>query len=140
MSRKPCWFGYFKSSLGDKKMNKKNLLQKLALLVVVLMSVDGYAVPANPKLAPVVIGFDGEFGYQGSTSAEGISAGIKIAMTEINQAGGVLGGRPLTLVEKANHSVPARSIANIKQANNPCTKRTDNRLDKGHGEGSDVIT
>lgn len=96
-------------------MNKKNLLQKLALLVVVLMSVDGYAVPANPKLAPVVIGFDGEFGYQGSTSAEGISAGIKIAMTEINQAGGVLGGRPLTLVEKANHSVPARSIANIKQ-------------------------
>ncbi len=96
-------------------MSQKNIFQTLALLAGLLASISVFAAPANPKLAPVVIGFDGEFGYQGSTSAEAISAGIKIALTEINQSGGVLGGRALTLVEKANHSVPARSIANIKQ-------------------------
>lgn len=96
-------------------MSHKNIFQILGLLAGLLLSIGVFAVPANPKLAPVVIGFDGEFGYQGSTSAEGIAAGIKIAVAEINQAGGVLGGRPLRLVEKANHSVPARSIANIKQ-------------------------
>lgn len=96
-------------------MSHKNIFQTLALLAGLLVSISVCPAPANPKLAPVVIGFDGEFGYQGSTSAEGIAAGIKIAIAEINQAGGVLSGRPLALVEKANHSVPARSIANIKQ-------------------------
>jgi len=69
---------------------------------------------------PVLIGLDAEFGYADSTSAEAIREGILIAIDEINRAGGVLGGRPLALVEKANHSVPARSIENIKElAANP---------------------
>jgi branched-chain amino acid transport system substrate-binding protein len=69
---------------------------------------------------PVLIGLDAEFGYADSTSAEAIRDGILIAIDEINRAGGVLGGRPLALVEKANHSVPARSIENIKElAANP---------------------
>jgi branched-chain amino acid transport system substrate-binding protein len=68
----------------------------------------------------VLIGLDAEFGYADSTSAEAIREGILIAIDEINRAGGVLGGRPLALVEKANHSVPARSIENIKElAANP---------------------
>jgi branched-chain amino acid transport system substrate-binding protein len=96
-------------------MNNKKNLPKVGLFVGLLLCINVFAAPANPKLAPVVIGFDGEFGYQGSTSAEAISVGIKIAVAEINQAGGVLGGRPLTLIEKPNHSVPARSIANIKE-------------------------
>ncbi|MBL8490814.1 MAG: ABC transporter substrate-binding protein, partial [Rhodocyclaceae bacterium] len=33
----------------------------------------------------------------------------------INGHGGVLGGRSLTLVERANHAVPARSMANIRE-------------------------
>jgi branched-chain amino acid transport system substrate-binding protein len=64
---------------------------------------------------PVLIGLDAEFGYARSTSAEAIREGIRIAVDEINAAGGVLGGRPLALVERANHSVPARSIENIKE-------------------------
>jgi branched-chain amino acid transport system substrate-binding protein len=63
----------------------------------------------------ILIGLDAEFGYADSTSAEAIREGILIAIDEINRAGGVLGGRPLALVEKANHSVPARSIENIKE-------------------------
>ncbi|MDE2398435.1 MAG: ABC transporter substrate-binding protein [Burkholderiales bacterium] len=63
--------------------------------------------------AAVRIGLDGEFGYVTSTSAEAIGRGIRIAIGEINAAGGVLGGRPLELVEKANGSLPARSANNI---------------------------
>lgn len=70
--------------------------------------------------APVYIGLDAEFGYQGSTSAEAIERGILIAINEINQKGGVLNGRPLELLKLANHSVPARSKANIEEfAANP---------------------
>lgn len=69
---------------------------------------------------PVYIGLDAEFGYKGSTSAEAIERGILIAIEEINQAGGVLNGRPLALLKRANHSVPARSVANIEElAANP---------------------
>jgi branched-chain amino acid transport system substrate-binding protein len=63
----------------------------------------------------VNIGLDGEFGYTGSTSAEAIRTGVKIAIDEINRAGGVLHGRPLALVERANGSVPARSLLNLKE-------------------------
>jgi branched-chain amino acid transport system substrate-binding protein len=77
------------------------------------------ALAAGPspaaRSAPVLIGLDAEFGYASSTSAEAIREGIRIAIEEINAAGGVLGGRPLALVERANHSVPARSIENIRE-------------------------
>ncbi len=64
--------------------------------------------------SPVLIGLDGEFGHASSTSAEAIKQGILIALEEINGAGGVLGGRPLRLVERSNHAVPARSVANLE--------------------------
>ena len=64
---------------------------------------------------PVLIGLDGELGHAGSTSAEAIKQGILIALEEINGAGGVLKGRPLQLVERPNHTVPARSVANLNE-------------------------
>ena len=77
------------------------------------------AVQAEPA-KPVYIGLDAEFGYKGSTSAEAIERGIVIAIEEINQRGGVLNGRPLVLLKRANHSVPARSVVNIEElAANP---------------------
>ncbi|MCB1908331.1 MAG: ABC transporter substrate-binding protein [Rhodocyclaceae bacterium] len=63
---------------------------------------------------PVLIGFDGEFGLDKSTSAQAIERGILIALDEINRAGGVLGGRPLELVSRDNRSVTARGIRNLK--------------------------
>lgn len=69
---------------------------------------------------PVYLGLDAEFGYQGSTSAEAIERGMLIAIEEINQRGGVLNGRPLALLKRANNSVPARSVVNIEElAANP---------------------
>lgn len=64
---------------------------------------------------PVYIGIDAEFGQVGSTSGQAIRQGILIALEEINQAGGVLGGRPLALVERDNRGVSARGIENLKE-------------------------
>jgi branched-chain amino acid transport system substrate-binding protein len=75
----------------------------------------GGAATAPEGRRPVLVGLDAEFGYARSTSAEAIRQGMLIAIEEINAAGGVLGGRPLALVERANHSVPARSIENVRE-------------------------
>lgn len=64
---------------------------------------------------PVLLGIDGEFGLQNSTSAQAIELGVRIAVAEINGAGGVLGGRPLEIVTKDHRSIPARGIRNIKE-------------------------
>ncbi|MBI4756726.1 MAG: ABC transporter substrate-binding protein [Betaproteobacteria bacterium] len=64
---------------------------------------------------PVHVGLDAELEYAGSTSAQAIRMGMLIAMEEINRAGGVLGGRPLKLIERDNRSLPARSLVNLKE-------------------------
>jgi branched-chain amino acid transport system substrate-binding protein len=63
----------------------------------------------------VFIGIDGEFGLLNSTSAQAVELGARIAMAEINRAGGVLGGRPLDLVTRDHRSIPARGIRNIQE-------------------------
>jgi branched-chain amino acid transport system substrate-binding protein len=69
---------------------------------------------------PLYVGFDGAYGVKQSTSAQAIERGIRIALAEINAAGGVLGGRPLELLTSDNRSVPARGVANIRAfAQNP---------------------
>ncbi|WP_418317943.1 ABC transporter substrate-binding protein [Piscinibacter sakaiensis] len=79
------------------------------------------ALLAAPTLAlaadnrPVLLGIDGEFGLTNSTSAQAVELGVRLAITEINEAGGVLGGRPLQIVTKDHRSIPARGIRNIKE-------------------------
>ncbi|MDP1653843.1 MAG: ABC transporter substrate-binding protein [Rhodocyclaceae bacterium] len=88
------------------------------LLPLVLLLAATAAVAAEKQ--PVYVGLDAELEYAGSTSAQAIRMGMLIAMEEINRAGGVLGGRPLQLVERDNKSLPARSLANLKElAANP---------------------
>ncbi|MBF0426104.1 MAG: ABC transporter substrate-binding protein [Magnetococcales bacterium] len=70
---------------------------------------------ASPEGSPVLVGLDAEFGIENSTSADAIRAGMRVAIEEINTAGGLLGGRPLRLLEKDNRSVPARGVQNIKE-------------------------
>ncbi|HBF52178.1 MAG TPA: ABC transporter substrate-binding protein [Massilia sp.] len=65
--------------------------------------------------APVRIGLDAEFGLDNSTSAQAVELGLRSAIGEINRAGGVLGGRPLELVNKDHRSLPARGIRNIEE-------------------------
>nr|WP_295831916.1 ABC transporter substrate-binding protein [uncultured Azospirillum sp.] len=64
---------------------------------------------------PVVLALDGEFGLTNSTSAEAIERGILTAIDDINRNGGVLGGRPLTLITREHRSISARGIKNIRE-------------------------
>ena len=78
------------------------------------------AIAASPAIAsaegkPVLLGIDGEFGLQNSTSAQAIELGVKVAVEQINADGGVLGGRPLEIVTKDHRSIPARGIRNIAE-------------------------
>lgn len=87
----------------------------LLMTMQLLLPFSVRAAAADPAKAPVFIGLDGEFGLASSTSAEAVRLGIQIAIDEINHAGGVLHGRPLQLLEKANSSLPARSANNLKE-------------------------
>ncbi|RDH81824.1 MAG: hypothetical protein DIZ77_09200 [endosymbiont of Seepiophila jonesi] len=71
-------------------------------------------VPAQEN-KPVYVGFDGEFSLLNSTSAQSIERGIRIALDEINEAGGELNGRPMKLLTRDNRSVPARGRDNIRR-------------------------
>jgi branched-chain amino acid transport system substrate-binding protein len=73
----------------------------------------GLAQAAAPQ--PVLLGIDGEFGLDNSTSAQAVELGMRAAIAEINAAGGVLGGRPLAVVTKDHRSIPARGIRNIQE-------------------------
>lgn len=75
----------------------------------------GCLVRAAEPRPPVLIGIDGEFGLQNSTSAQAIELGVKIAVDQINAAGGVLGGRPLQIVTRDHRSIPARGIRNLEE-------------------------
>lgn len=63
---------------------------------------------------PVKVGLDAEFGLDGSTSAQAIEFGLRVAIAEVNAAGGVLQGRPLELVVRDNRSMPARALSNLR--------------------------
>jgi branched-chain amino acid transport system substrate-binding protein len=64
---------------------------------------------------PIVLGIDGEFGLTNSTSAQAVELGVRTAVQEINDAGGVLRGRRLEVVTKDHRSIAARGIANVKE-------------------------
>lgn len=84
-----------------------------ALLLLALVAAPAFPAPATGT--PVLLGIDGEFGLDNSTSAQAVELGMRAAITEINDAGGVLGGRPLQLVIKDHRSIPARGIRNIEE-------------------------
>lgn len=71
------------------------------------------ALLAQP--GPVYVGLDAEFGHRTSTSAQAIQQGIEIAMAEINNTGGVLGGRKLSLVTSDNRSITAVGLDNLRK-------------------------
>jgi branched-chain amino acid transport system substrate-binding protein len=73
----------------------------------------GLAQAGPPQ--PVLLGIDGEFGLDNSTSAQAVELGMRTAIAEINADGGVLHGRPLQLVIKDHRSIPARGIRNIQE-------------------------
>ena len=84
-----------------------------AALSMALSLSTGTALAATPR--PVLLGIDGEFGLDNSTSAQAVELGMRAAVAEINAAGGVLHGRPLQVAIKDHRSIPARGIRNIQE-------------------------
>ncbi|MDQ1078073.1 ABC transporter substrate-binding protein [Pseudoroseomonas cervicalis] len=58
---------------------------------------------------PVLVGIDAEFGVASSAAADAIRRGALCAIEEINEAGGLLGGRPVELELRDNRGSPARA-------------------------------
>ena len=85
--------------------------QTLSLLPGLLLSATTHAQSARP----VLVGIDAEFGLDNSTSAQAVELGARIAMAEINQNGGVLGGRMLDLVTRDHRAITARGMKNIRE-------------------------
>ncbi len=85
------------------------IFRSFALCMIMLLCV---VTASAAEKAPVLVGLDGEFGMENSFSAQAIELGLRTAIAQINAAGGVLGGRPIELVIKDNHGVPARGIRN----------------------------
>jgi branched-chain amino acid transport system substrate-binding protein len=85
--------------------------------VAAAVSLSGLLLPTARAAAPqpVLLGIDGEFGLDNSTSAQAVELGMRAAIAEINAAGGVLHGRPLEIVTKDHRSIPARGIRNIRE-------------------------
>lgn len=82
------------------------------LLVAWQFSLSATAAQEKPT---VLIGLDAEFGHKTSTSAQAVRQGMEIAIAEINQRGGVLGGRKLELVVTDNRSIPAVGVDNLRE-------------------------
>ncbi len=90
------------------------------LVRLLSLTVFAFAGAQAQDSPPVYLGLTGEFGVQGSTSAQAVEAGMRLAIAEINAAGGVLEGRPLRLDARDDRSVPARGVANVRDmAENP---------------------
>ncbi len=88
---------------------------RVGVVLFAAFLLSGLALAANPTRSPVKIGLDAEFGHKTSTSAQAIEQGIRIAIEEINQAGGVLGGRPLELVTRDNRSIALIGKDNLRE-------------------------
>jgi branched-chain amino acid transport system substrate-binding protein len=96
----------------------KHLLTPLSALALLIGAgtIQVFAqAPANPQKAPVWIGFDDAYGLKTNTSAIATEWGIKAALEEINNKGGVLNGHPLKLITTDNKGVSARGKDNFVQ-------------------------
>lgn len=88
-----------------------NRICQFVLSGFLLIALTAFAEP----LRPVKIALDAEFGHRTSTADDAIKLGMEIAIDEINQRGGVLGGRQLALVTTDNRGVPARGVENLRE-------------------------
>jgi branched-chain amino acid transport system substrate-binding protein len=91
------------------------LVQVLTATVCAFTPAAFAQTPANAQNAPVWIGFDDAYGLKTNTSAIATEWGIKAALEEINNKGGVLNGRPLKLITTDNKGISARGKDNFVQ-------------------------
>lgn len=84
----------------------------LALMASVFVSP---TVLATDNLRPLKIAVSAEYGVQGSFAAQSIEKGVALAVAEINDRGGVLGGRLLEVIRRDDRGLPSRAIDNMRE-------------------------
>lgn len=93
-------------------------MRRLVLRQLTAAGLLGVCAPLRARsraAAPVTVALTAEYGLHDSTSAQAIELGLRVAIDEINAAGGVLGGRPLRLITRDDRSIPARAIRNFEE-------------------------
>lgn len=81
--------------------------------LIFLLAAIGTAAAA--ERTPIVVGLDADMSSGSAQGGEAIRRGALIAIAEINERGGLLGGRHLELLVKDHHGVPARSTDNLQE-------------------------
>ncbi len=103
------------TSLGGMPCSLQRLVQALTAIFCAFTPAAFAQTPAHAHESPVWIGFDDAYGLKTNTSAIATEWGIKAALEEINNKGGVLNGRPLKLITTDNKGVSARGKDNFVQ-------------------------
>ena len=106
---------HFSTPLPGPCVGRLKMAQVLVFLVGAWAAQALAQSPALTQNPPVWIGFDDAYGVKTNTSAIVSEWGIKAAMEEINNNGGVLNGRPLKLMTTDNKGVSARGKDNFVQ-------------------------
>lgn len=94
---------------------RRHLLRSAFAAVWLVGLFTAVATLAGEGASSVTIGITAEFGVKGSHAAQSIDKGIALAVSEINAAGGVLGGRRLVVEKRDDRGVPARGIDNFRE-------------------------
>ncbi len=98
-----------------KSINRIGFLFFSLLVLTGLIASPAISEGGDRFVKPVRIGLTAEYGLKNSFSAQAVEMGIRVAMDEIETAGGVLGGRPFALEVRDDRSVPARAIRNVRE-------------------------
>lgn len=97
----------------------KACLSTLGLCLLCLMGGNEKLLAAQSPES-VILAVNAEYGVRGSHVAQSVEQGVRLAIAEINQAGGVLGGRTLAIETRDDRGVPMRAVDHLRElAANP---------------------
>lgn len=94
-------------------------IHALALSIIATLCLLSSPAVATGK-PPIVIAVSAEYGLKNSQAAQSIEKGVRVAVEEINAAGGLLGGRQIEVIQRDDRGLPARAVDHLLElAENP---------------------
>lgn len=108
------------SSPMDSRLNRRQFIKALGGTVALAAAVgrtrfDWSSAYAQASGEPIIIGMSAPFSGPNAPAGEAQQRGALLAIDEINQAGGVLGGRPLQLVTRDNEHKQERAVPQTRE-------------------------
>ena len=89
-------------------MSSARAMRTVGFWCLVVSTFVGSLVTSVQAAEPIKVGLVAALSGQSAKSGEGITRGLTIAIDEINARGGLLGGRPLTLIRRDDESNPSK--------------------------------